>query len=78
MRTYCHVAPYSAVSNTKVACTPLHRGGCQRRIAKAGLRTGCVGGRLKTVCLVPEIEITRSWLGLEFTVPWVATYVVKK
>ena len=58
-----HVAPYSAGSNTKVLCTPKHCGGCQRRIAKACLGTGCVGGRLKAVCLVPEIEITRSGRG---------------
>ena len=62
---YRHVAPYSAVSNTKVLCTPLHRGGCQRRIAKACLGTGCVGGRLKAVCLVPEFEITRSGRGVQ-------------
>jgi len=40
-----------------------NHGGCQRRIAKACLGTGCVGGRLKTVCLVPEFEITRSGRG---------------
>ena len=48
-----HKSPFQIRSN----------GGCQRRIAKACLGTGCVGGRLKTVCLVPEFEITRSGRG---------------
>ena len=41
----------------------MQNGRYQRRIGKACLGTGCVGGRLKAVCLVPEFEITRSGRG---------------
>ena len=43
--------------------TRVQRRGCTHRIAKAGLGTGCVCGRLRTVCLDPGFEITRSGRG---------------
>jgi len=72
---YGHVAPYSAVSNTKVA----H--GCNAEDARIALPRRVLGQGVSVAAsgqFVWFLGLRSQGLGvgLEFTVPWVATYVV--